>query len=181
MKRHLKKGIELSLNFLVTIIIALVILGFGIRFAYNLGSEATQMSDLTTEQLDKKIAELLCDSSEMVCIGVDKKTIQKGKYDVFGIKIVNIQDGRNFMLSVTPVGYTKNNEPITDVGLDKIQLKHNENFFIERNGQKEIGLGVEVAKNANSGTYILDVVMKTESNGVLVQYAGLHKIYVEVP
>ena len=181
MKRHLKKGFELSLNFLVTIIIALVILGFGVRFVYNLASQATQMSDITTEQLDKKIGELLCDSSEMVCIGVDKKTIQKGKYDVFGIKIVNIQDGRNFMLSVTPVGYTKNNEPITDVGLDKIQVKYKDNFFIERNGQKEIGLGVEVAKNANSGTYILDAKVMVTDNGAEVQYAGLHKIYVLVP
>ena len=177
----MKKGIELSLNFLVTIIIALVILGYGIRFLYNIASEATKIDVITTDQLDKRIGELLCDSSERVCIGVDKKTIERGKFDVFGIKIVNIQDARNFELNVTAVGYTKNNEPVRAIGLDKIQVKYNNQFFIARNGDKSIGVGVEVAKDANSGTYILDAAVKAESNGILGQYGGLHKIYVLVP
>lgn len=177
----MKKGIELSLNFLVTVIIAIVIFGFGIKFIYNLASEATQMETLTAEQLDKRIGELLCDSSDRVCIGVEKKTIQKGKFDVFGVKIINIQDGRNFEITVTISGYTKNNEPVKAIGLDKIKLKYRESFFIERNSEKDVGIGVEVAKDANSGTYILDVIVKAINDGVAEPYTGLQKLYVEVP
>ena len=178
---HAKKGIELSINFLVTVIIALAIFGFGIRFIYNLAGEATDMERMTTEQLDRSIGELLCESSERVCIGIDKKAIQKGDFDVFGIKIVNIENGRNFELDVHPTGFTKNNQQVAPIGLDKIHVKYNPSFFIERNGEKNAGVGVEVAKTADSGTYILDVRVNAVSNGVSSQYSGLQKIYVEVP
>lgn len=169
----MKKGIELSMNFLVTIIIALTIFMFGVRFIYTLASEAVELESLTTDQLDIRIGELLCESTDRVCIGIDKKIIRKGKFDVFGIKIINIQDSKTFDITITPTGFTKDNEPVSTVGLDKITVKYNPDVFIDRNEEKSIGVGVEVAKDARQGTYILDVSVQP--------YDTLHKIYVEVP
>jgi hypothetical protein len=172
----MKKGIELSLNFLVTVIIAITIFMFGIKFIYDLTSQATELEGLTTEDLDKRIGELLCESTQRVCIGLNKKEIRRGKLDVFGIKIINIDSEKNFEISANVVGYTLNNNPIStdpDV-LNKIDLKYRTTVFLGRNAEETIGLGVEVMKDAKAGTYILDVII-TPYDDVL------NKIYVEVP
>jgi len=177
----MKKGMELSLNFLVTIIIALVIFIFGVNFIYDLSSQATELERLTIEELDDKIGELLCDSTERVCIGIDKKTIQKGKFDIFGIKITNINSGANFEISIKPTGHVKGNGPVLPADPEAIKLKYRQNFFIQRNGEETLGVGVDVSKNADSGTYILDVEVKQITETGAEPYSGLHKIYVAVP
>jgi len=170
----MKKGIELSINFLVTIIIALTIFGFGVKFIYNLASEATELESLTTSELDKRIGDLLCESTDKVCIGIDKKVIQKGNFDVFGIKIINIQDVTDFEITVDRPdipGYTLNNNPITEDEL--IWNPKSRTERLEREEERELGLGISVPKNAQSGTYIFDVRVEP--------YGTLHKLYVEVP
>ena len=177
----MKKGIELSLNFLVTIIIALVIFGFGVKFIYTLAAQATDLQSITTDELDNKIGQLLCDSTDRICIGIDKKTIQKEKFDIFGIKVININPGSDFEMLITPTGHIKNNGPIMPVDSGKIKIKYRQNFFIDRNGEESLGVGVEVSKDAESGTYILDVDIKQITSTGAEPYAGLHKLYVEVP
>lgn len=174
----MKKGIGMSLNFLVTVIIAIVILVFGVRFISDLVVETTKLESLTTDQLDKKIENLLCET-EKVCIGTTKKTIQKGKFDVFGIKIINIisdeefSDEFNVNIRVSKL-IKDNNEIIDPNKLNKIKLKYRtNNFIVEKNNEESIGIGVEVEKDAVSGTYILDVEIP--------QYDEIYKIYVEVP
>ncbi|MBL7056325.1 hypothetical protein ISS07_05410 [Candidatus Woesearchaeota archaeon] len=169
-----KRGIELSVNFLVTVIISLTIFMFGVKFIYNIASEATELEGLTTDQLDQRIGELLCESTDRICIGIDRKTIPKGKFDIFGIKIVNIQDSQEFEVQITRPdipGYTKNNNPILE---DEIDWKpRNRAVMLDRNQEKEVGIGIEVPKTTKSGTYIFDVRV--------VPYDELHKFYVDVP
>ena len=169
----MKKGIELSLNFLVTLIIALTIFTFGIKFISDFTKEATELESLTTEQLDKRIENLVCDTDK-VCIGINRKTIQKGEFDVFGIRIINILETQEFNINAKVIKIIKNNEEIIDSNnLNKINLKHRKNFIIEKNNEENLGIGIEVAKDAVSGTYIIDVEVP--------QYDEVYKIYVEVP
>ncbi|MDP6265944.1 MAG: hypothetical protein QF584_04180 [Candidatus Woesearchaeota archaeon] len=170
----MKKAIELSLNFLVTVIIAVAILVLGVKFINDIAGEATELESLTTDQLDKKITELNCESTDRVCIGISKKTIPKGEFDVFGIKIINILEKQEFNINVKAAKLIKNNEEITDpINLNKIKLKYRNNLFIGKNEEESIGVGVEVPKDTASGTYIFDVKVQ--------QYDELYKIYVEVP
>ena len=77
---------EMSLNFLVTIIIALAIFMFGIRFIYNLASSANELEGISVDQLDSRIGSLLCDSTDRVCIGIDKKPSRKASSMCLGSK-----------------------------------------------------------------------------------------------
>ncbi|MDP6600616.1 MAG: hypothetical protein QF798_04230 [Candidatus Woesearchaeota archaeon] len=170
----MKKAIELSLNFLVTVIIAVAILVLGVKFINDIAGEATELESLTTDQLDKKITELNCESTDRVCMGISKKTIPKGEFDVFGIKIINILENQEFNINVKAAKLIKNNEEITDtINLNKIKLKYRNNLFIGKNEEESIGVGVEVPKDTASGTYIFDVKVQP--------YDELYKIYVEVP
>jgi len=171
-----KRGIELSVNFLVTIVIAITIFLFGIRFIYNLASEATSLASLTTDELDARIGDLLCESTDRICIGIDKKVIAKGEYGVFGVKIVNVYtDGTDsFEINIEPkTGFTQNNEEIDLLDVNKISIKYRDLVTIERNSEDNVGVGVEVPDDIPAGTYIIDVRVQP--------YDSLHKLYVEVP
>ena len=174
-----KKGIELSMNFVVMLIIAIVIFGFGIRFIYTLSSNANDIKDISSKELDARVADLLCSTSQKICIGTDKKIIQKGKFDIFGIRILNVGDAQDFDILIqrpSPSGFTKQKQAISNDGLLAVPNERSERFL--RNEERNFGVGVEVPSSALSGTYIFDVRVQ-KANGE--QYGSTQRLYVEVP
>ena len=174
-----KKAIELSLNFIIILIISIIIFGFGIRFISKLSSQATELQDLTIGELDDRIGNLVCEGSDRVCIGIDRKTIKRTKFDVFGVKIVNILDSQNFDITVSrpsPSGYTKNKAAIEKD--DLVWNPKSRSVTIEKNEEKNLGIGIQVPSDAVSGTYIFNVEIKT-SDGK--PYSNVQKVYVDVP
>ncbi|MDP3766212.1 MAG: hypothetical protein Q8R04_06900 [Nanoarchaeota archaeon] len=174
-----KKAIELSLNFIVILIISIVIFGFGVRFISKLSSQATELQDITTGELDERIGNLVCEGSDRVCIGIDRKTIRRTKFDVFGLKIINILDSQGFDIIVArpvPSGYTKNKAEIQSDNL--IWNPQSRTVFTEKNEEKNLGIGIQVPANAVSGTYIFDVKIQTQDGK---PYSQVQKLYVDVP
>jgi len=174
-----KKAIELSLNFIVVIIISIIIFGFGVRFISRLASEATELQDITIDELDQRIGNLVCEGSDRVCIGIDRKIIKRTRFEVFALKIINIFDDQSFDITVsrpTPSGYTRNKVPIQTDNL--IWTPKERSIFIERNEEKNLGIGVQVPSIAVSGTYIFNIEIMTSDGR---QYASIQKLYVDVP
>ena len=174
-----KKGIELSFNFIVMLLIAIVIFGFGVRFIYTLSSQAIDLKDMTSQELDDRVADLLCSNSQKICISTDKKIIQKGKFDVFGVKVLNVGDEQTLELHITrpnPSAYTKQNTPIVN---DVLEWSPDYRLMaFKQNEEHKFGIGIVVPPTALSGTYIFDVkVLKTNGD----QYTSTQKMYVEVP
>jgi len=189
-----RKGIELSMNFLVIIILSLVVFGFGVKFIYDIGAQATKLESMTAQQLDERIESLLCES-EKVCLGVDTKTMKRGDVAIFGMKIINILDERPFYINITP---SPGNVIPTDDIRNTIFYKPDDWRLINlnRNEERNIGIGVEVQKDAVSGTYIFDVVVcyddtftnndptgrcQDTSTGLNFDVYSFKKFYVEVP
>lgn len=173
-----KKAIELSLNFIVILIISLIIFGFGIRFISKLSSQATELQDLTIKDLDETIGNLVCESSERVCVGIDRKTIKRSSFGIFGLKIVNILDTQPFDIIVTrpsPSGYTKNNAAIPNDNL--VWNPKSRSVVIEKNEEKNLGIGIQVPSDAEPGTYIFNVEIKTAGGK---PYSQIQKLYVDV-
>ena len=151
----------------------------GVYFISFLSSEARELSDLTTKELDERIGTLICEGYDRVCVGIDRKTIRRKEFSVFGLKIINILDDQNFDIIITrpsPSGYTKNNQPIQTDNLAWNPQARSE--FIEKNEEKNIGIGVQVPSNAVSGTYIFDVIIQDQTGNL---YSNVQKLYVDVP
>jgi hypothetical protein len=176
---HNKKGLELSINFIVILIMSLLIFFLGARFIYQLGSGATDLQSITVDELDKQIGNLVCKGSERVCLGFDKKTIKRGDLGIFGLNILNVLEDQSFDVIITrpvPSGYTKVGNPISS---DNLEWKpQSRTVEIKRNEEKDLAIGVQVPKDALSGTYIFNVEIKTQAGE---DYDTLHKIYVDVP
>ena len=188
-----KKAIELSLNFIVILIISIVLFGFGVLFIRKLSSQAVELQDITITELDEKIGSLVCEGSDRVCIGIDKKIIKPSKFDVFGLKIINILDNQHFEIVVkpaNPIGYTKLKQPIQTSGsfhglliAPPIYSEPGRDVVIDKNEEKSIGIGIQVPANAVSGTYIFDVTIKTSDGTPYTSDGTPHtqKLYVDVP
>lgn len=174
-----KKAIELSLNFLVILIISIIVFGFGVRFLFNLFSSAMDVIKLTEDEIDRQLGDLVCQGNERICIGFDRKTISKGRSDILGIKIINILDSQNFDVVVSqsdPIGYKNDKTPISK---SRIQLNPTiRSKYILKNEEDKLGFQIIVPSNAISGTYIFEVQIK-DSGGNL--YGSNIKFYVDIP
>ena len=177
-----KKAIELSMNFIVILILSIVIFGFGIVFISKLSSQANELQELTISDLDERIGELVCEGSDRVCIGIDRKIIKRKEFKVFGIKILNIIDSQSFDTTIepsSPIGYKKDKTPIESGPFLTINPNQRSDY-IEKNEEKNIGIGIQVPPNAVSGTYIFNVkIQQTTQAGK--QYVPIQKLYVDVP
>lgn len=174
-----KKSIELSLNFIIVLILSIILFGFGVSFISRLSSQATELQEITTGELDERIGNLVCEGSDRVCIGIDRKTIRRTKFDVFGVKITNILDTQNFDILVarpTPSGYTKTKQDIPSDSL--LWNPQSRSVLIEKNEEKILGIGVQVPASAVSGTYIFDIKIQTADGK---PYSATQKLYVDVP
>ncbi|GEM_PF-976002 len=204
-----KKGIELSLNFIVILIISITIFGFGVKFIYDLSQKATELQNMEVADLDSRISNLVCEGSDRVCVGIDKKEIRRGKFAVFGLKIINVIEPdplcltggqQKFNIEVKNpdqgtsqefFGFKKDNQKIdpsnTPSGFRGLQvLPRQRDVKINKNEEKNLGIGVQVPDNAPSGTYILNIYIKTKQKEIVSacpekDYSVVQKLYVEVP
>ena len=200
-----KKAMELSINFIVILIISLVIFGFGVRFIYNLFGHAKDITTLTFEEIDQRIGNLICEGYDRVCIPTEKETINRKDGKIFGVKILNVltppagQTGQDFEVYVSPpadyLGYRKHTTieitPTGDfsgliVNPPTRQTNPSRTVFIKQNEERPVGIGIQVPANAVSGTYILNVEIKTkirQPDGAYKDdfYSLIQKLYVDVP
>ena len=165
-----KKGIELSVNFLVVIIISIDIIGFSVYILTTVVGRAGELSRMTQEDLNKRIETLQC--TGIVCFAVNYKEIKRGEFDIFGLKIFNTGAEAEFSLDIAPV------KP----GLSFVP-ESGETFRIGGNEEKRIGIGIEVPKNATSGIYIFNIgVTRTSiAEGTTEEYPPKQQIRIEVP
>ena len=161
-----KAAVELSMNFLVILIITLVIFGFGIAFTYKFRDRSSDILNLKFDELNQRVEDLLCSSSEKSCIGVGKLTIRRGENGLFSLKVINMLDSGEdlFTLTVassTPSGYDKDNN---DINTPLQFVPTNKEFNVKINNEKKLGIAVFVPKDAKSGTYILEPIIHHTPN-----------------
>ena len=178
-----KKSVELSLNFIVILIISIIIFGFGVKFISDLSSQAVEITDIAISELDERIGDVICEGSDRVCIPTDRLTIKRKEFDVFGLKILNVLDSQNFDISVSPVEeYGK----IMAIKKDGTKIQSDipllvepsfRSVYIKQNEEAKKAIGVQVPANAVSGTYIFNIEIQTADGE---QYSTIQKLYVEV-
>jgi hypothetical protein len=177
-----KAAIELSINFIVVLIISLAIFTFGVAFVYNIFRNASELKQITLEDIDRQIAELNCDSSEKVCLDKDTLNLQRGKFGVITVKVINIltkMPKLNFEIKIDPKMHINPDETTsTTFPVDKIMVKPpKRSMIINSNDGGSVAFGFEVQKDAPSGTYVFDLKVTTPQNQL---YDNIHKIYVKV-
>lgn len=182
--RKNKKGIELSINFLVVIILSIVMLGMGVMLIRNFYDSSMQTVKTISEKEEIQINSML-NRGEKVAMPINIKTIPRGELNVFGLGIFNVLErGEDFELEiVNQVGVDSNNEEIEefeDTGKDKHVkvIMETEEFYLEPNEHRIVNMFIQVGKRAEKGTYTFTARVRYRGNQ---QYGLPVKFTVIVP
>jgi len=189
-----KRAVELSINFLVIVIISIVVLGLGLNLLYKLYEGSVEIRDVSLEDIDKQIGALVCEGTESACIGKDTQTIKRGDLGIFGLKILNlVSSDMDFEITATKGKFIKKDgtEGTFSSDIECLPTCGNSRTETIRNHEeKDIAIGIKPSKNAPSGTYIFDVVVCYNDNNPLTSDATgkcsndlyyFSKIYAKVP
>ena len=176
---HKKATIELSLNFIVFISIAVVILILGIFIFSQIFGEGKEITGKVSEDVEARLNTLLITGNEKTIIPTTFKTVGKGDIATFALGIKNKDCGNQFRILTN-----------FDIAVDANNVQQNVNsgeiatwYFAEstydkeQNDRKIVPLLIRPGAGAVNGwTYSFDVLVKCGGEA----YSQLNKIYVVI-
>ena len=181
----MKKGFQLSISVIVTIIIAIVLLGMGIILLNKFIGGAQEIKAELDERTDQQLSVLL-ESGEKVAVPFNTATIRRGDQKVLGIGIVNIFDETDFKVEISISSAFDNLNEQIDIGniteFENKWVRYDKTIFpLSQNGQYKGPILFTVPKDAPSGTYIFDAKAISNAASPDAGTYDLKKIYITVP
>lgn len=194
-----RKAFELSVNFLVMLIISIVIFGGALYMVKQFFSSTQEIQKKVSAEIEAEIERRLVESGEQVAIPLNKAKLGLRESYAFGLGILNmLGEEKTFSIKMNfDRAFTKFNEPITLTDGSFI----NKNWIFEelppatiKNNDYEIVPLTVVADNRMSedsttapGTYVFNVCVFKEApqecrKGAVNLYpeGRISKIYVEL-
>ncbi|MBI2666062.1 hypothetical protein HYX13_00460, partial [Candidatus Woesearchaeota archaeon] len=172
-----KKGaINLSVEFLVVIILSIVLLGMGVFFLYSLLGQAEELKEDLDQRTEDELQRLLIDQGKRVALPLHTADVLAGERHVFGIGILNVdvaEPNNDFTLSIEKVtGFDPAKNPLSAAENALTWLLYQKDpLTIELQEHRTEPILVAVPKDAAKGTYIFEVVVK-KSDSVRSQYGN---------
>lgn len=180
-----KKAIELSINFMVILIITIVVFGMAMYLLKMFFGTAEEIKRNIDTQTEGEIQRVLF-SGERVAMPVNKKDIRRGSSDVFGLGILNINADPDFTIKIEsgPL-ILKDNTQIASPSPGLAFLSEYKKT-VKNNEHVIVSIPIRVPRGAAVGTYIINVyVCACSGSGCCSSsnsYDGtVHKVYVTVP
>lgn len=183
-----KKGMELSINFIVMLILAIVIFGFGLKIGYSIIFKSNEMADTVSKDAEKQLTGLLTSGSK-VAIPEGIKKLKPGQSYALGIGIYNILDEENaqFSVVISPENYYKDEnsegEPFADLDETSGNIKDSkDNVWVLRprtqeinpNEKKVISVPIKVPSGAKRGTYVFNIAVCDVGIGCTIEDSATH-------
>ena len=151
-----KKGMELSIDFLVMLILSITMFGLSIVLLTKIFITTNEISEKAQDEMDKLAEALACKTSDQICIGENRKEIEREDYDIFSLKILNINEYNTYFyvnMSQSETCSDRSNIKILTLYINE----NNKWIMLDPNKSKAIGLGVEVSPDASSGICTFDI------------------------
>ena len=153
-----KKGIQLSVNFLVIIILALVVMGFGLTLFYKLIDTSVDTVQTVDRQTEERMERLL-QSGELVVVSDTTKSVKSGESADFYVAISNeAQTQKVFTVDVEQKGSDLGDEGISFY--DGQIVYRTETESIEVNGFVVVPIRIVSAKKTPKASFIFLVTVK---------------------
>ena len=172
-----KRAIELSINFLVIVIISLVMLSTGILLIKRYFGTAEEIKAQLDEQTVAHIEELL-EEGDVVAMPLKRKTIGSGETGIFGLGVLNINEQpETFTVEIALSQLVKKDKTTAapaQLEYDPTDwLLYEKSFTLDYKESRKIPIRVAVPGGVFSGTYIYNIEV--------LPYERITKMYVIVP
>lgn len=175
-----KAALQLSIETIVTVIIAVTLLVFGIIFLRQIVGGASEIQDDLDQQTELELNRIL-ERGDQLALPFNTQKLHRGESHLFGLGILNIGVSSQFSVSYIRLSNAAD-EKNRRITLTAAQLsewfRYDTNpVTIGPNERHIANILVIVPDNAQSGTYIFNV--EVTRDGTL--YDRIKKIYVIVP
>lgn len=195
-----KKGFELSINFLVILILTVATFGGGLILARKMFSSAGDIQDKISDQQEKQIQDMMLNGDELVVLPVNKKTMSMNSHGIVGLGINNVLKSN---------GIDKSNVFRVGVKLSTVQFKDeagnscfdatsktwsqsdncgmNPNNYIKMiasdytvnvNDQAVVEIPIIIPKTGYRGTYVYNVNVSYQDGASFKSYDTIKKLYI---
>lgn len=166
-----RKGIELSINFLVILIISIIIFSFGVAFVFNLWKNLPHPSD--APQIN------LCDgNNEKICVEKNNIQLNYNKPEIIKIQLDNVLDrNSDFEINLEKNGWFDKNKILHDEDYNITIMPMKETKRILSNEKGEFTIAFIANQPVKSGTYVVDIKFIISDNK---QYGNTQKVYLSV-
>ena len=165
-----KKAIQLSVNFIVMVIIAIIVFGFGLKIASDMMSKGSQVTEMKFKEIDTQIQHLACATAERVCLPSQTKTLGDNPV-FFGLVIENVFGEE------------------ADFDVNVVEVQGNPNLEFNPNGERPVTLqakekykmGIVVGRGEDDvpkGTYTYKATVRKV--GASEDYSSPKLFYVKV-
>jgi len=172
-----KKGIELGINFIVMLILAVVVFSFGLIFVRQLFSEAEGIKEQLDRDTEQQIEQLL-DRGQRVAFPISSRDVNAGQSAIFGLGILNVLDQETtFEINLECTTGVDRRDNTVPCGVEKITFDIDP-ITLEKNAKEVIPIVVRPPSGASKGdTYIFTV---TVYNGNDIYGGSPKQIYVNI-
>ena len=169
-----KASIELSMNFIIVIILSMIILSAGVALTVKIFNDSKDIYELVNQKTNEAIQNSLR-QGEIVSIPFSSETAGRGENADFGLGVQNVLGKKNeFRINITPLR-TKPENMTTS-----LTLMYNKNTFeLEDNNNKISNIIVSIPKNAENGLYTYTVRVEQLDGAEWIHYQS-EIIYVTV-
>lgn len=173
-----KKGIELSINFVVILIITLVVFGGTLAIAIKVLKGADEMKKGLDKQTEERLQSMLTSGSEEVAIPFTNKDTKQGEPVVFGIGVLNTL-GINAEFQINIEQGTAVNKDGEEISPGTWTFITPTNIGAVRNNDYKISSIVLIPSSniVNGGTYVFNIRVKYRKD----QYDTWHAYPVNDP
>jgi hypothetical protein len=168
-----KKGFELSINFIVMLIITLIVFGGTLAIAYKLLKSTGDLKASMDKQTEERLELMITNSNEEVVIAFNQKEVQGGEAAVFGLGVTNMLNSRkNFSVTITPsTAINKDGSEVYGWTDRWIYVSNDDIGEIKNNDHKIKSIVIIPPKDAAPGvTYVFNVNVFYKSGATDIAY-----------
>tara|TARA_Y100000034_G_scaffold24312_2_gene28331 strand:+ start:4323 stop:4889 length:567 start_codon:yes stop_codon:yes gene_type:complete len=184
-----KKAIEISINFIVILVLAIFVFSLSVWFITSVMKTSVELHEKSSADLDAQIGYLNCGTTP-VCLNMDELELSRGEDDAFGLRLYNYKD-EDITIQVTvdmddqvlSKALPKDNFKVL-FGIEHGKFKRV--VHLKRNEEKPVGIGIIANDDAPSGKYLIKVETKycNGSNWCTQPFDfgdGFYLLYIDVP
>jgi len=180
-----KRGLELSINFIIILVLAIVTLVMGIIIFNIIFRAGTELEKEVSQRTKDQINRLLMTGDQAIVLPDFFKEMGIGDQHAFGLGIRNYRSAAEeftiniqFNIAVDKKNIDMTRETVATAEVDKWYFEKIGPITINPNGLEVVSIPIRVGNKAKSDWIYVFNVLVTDKQGM--QYGDLQKIYVKI-
>lgn len=184
---HKKGALELSINAIVIVILAMTLLGLGLGFIKNMMGNVLDLSESTFEKMKDKLQQDLITGDELLVFSQNKFSMERTTSSLEGYGIKNRGDSKlAYGIKFIPIDCPEKieNQSVDCLPIDSwFRYKKTDRAYEVRAGDMELKrVDIKIPRTARKGDYLIEVEAYSGeySNNLTYQKYATTEIFLTV-